>query len=200
MAASLGVLGPDTTLAHCTKLDAEDIRLLADTGARVAHCPISNAKLCSGFMPIKEMLEAGVHIGLATDGPASHNTLDMFQEMKFAALIHKNNYLDPELLPIRQMLEMATSQAAITMHRTDTGYLAEGTAADVIVVDTNKPHTMPLYDQEAALVYSSRADDVTHTIVDGQLLMENRKVVGIDEDEILRELRKRALLLKKRSL
>lgn len=124
--ASLSVLGPDVTLAHCTKLNAEDIRLLADTGAHVAHCPISNAKLCSGNMPIREMLEAGVQIGLATDGPASHNTLDMFQEMKFAAIIHKNNNTNPELLPLQQMLEMATCQSAIAMNRNEIGYLAEG--------------------------------------------------------------------------
>ena len=198
--ASLGVLGPDITLAHCTKLNAEDIRLLADTGAHVAHCPISNAKLCSGNMPIREMLEAGVQIGLATDGPASHNTLDMFQEMKFAAIIHKNNNTNPELLPLQQMLEMATCQSAIAMNRNEIGYLAEGQAADLIVVDIHRPHTTPVYNPEAALVYSSRADDVVHTIVDGQILMENKQIVGINEQEVMTELRKRALALKARSL
>lgn len=198
--ASLGVLGPDVTLAHCTKLNAEDIRLLADTGAKVAHCPISNAKLCSGTMPIKEMLAAGVHIGLATDGPASHNTLDMFQEMKFAAIIHKNNNTDPELLPLRQMLEMATHQSAIAMHRPETGSLDIGKAADLIVVDIQRMHTAPVYDPEAALVYSSRADDVRYTIVDGTVLMDNGTVLGVDEQTVMTELRQRALKLKRDSL
>ncbi|MBW8190624.1 amidohydrolase [Neiella marina] len=198
--ASMGILGPDVTLAHCTKLNAEDIRLLADSESQVAHCPISNAKLCSGNMPIKEMLEAGVNIGLATDGPASHNTLDMFQEMKFAAIIHKNNYNDPELLPLKQMLELATSKSARAMHRPETGYLAEGMAADMIIVDINRPHTTPVYSPEAALVYSSRADDVRYTIVDGKILMDDRKIVGVDEFEVLTRLRTLALDLKQRSL
>ena len=198
--ASLGILGPDTTMAHCTILNAEDIRLLADTGSQVAHCPVCNAKLCSGTMPIKEMLEAGVNIGLATDGPASHNTLDMFQEMKFASIIHKARNNDPEFLSIHQVLELATSRAARAMHRPETGTLAEGKAADMIIVDIHRPHTSPVYDVESALVYSSRADDVLTTIVDGQILMEDRKVVGIDENAVINELRERALILKAKSI
>lgn len=198
--ATMGILGPDVTLAHCTKLNSEDIRLLADTGSQVAHCPISNAKLCSGTMPIKEMLAAGVSIGLATDGPASHNTLDMFQEMKFAAIIHKNNNTDPELLPLRQILEMATTDSARAMHREDVGTLAEGMLADMIIVDIDRPHTAPVYNPEAALVYSSRADDVRTTIVDGKILMEDRKILGIDEKEVFAQLKKQAHDLKKRSL
>ena len=198
--ASMGILGPDVTLAHCTKLNSEDIRLLADTGSQVAHCPISNAKLCSGTMPIKEMLAAGINIGLATDGPASHNTLDMFQEMKFAAIIHKNNNTDPEILPLRQMLEMATTKAAEVMHRPDTGRLVAGMKADIIVVDIDRPHTAPVYDPEAALVYSSRADDVRFSIVDGQILMDDREIVGVDETEVFTQLKKRAMALKQRSL
>lgn len=198
--ATLGVLGPDVTAAHCTKLNAEDIRIMADTGTHVAHCPVSNAKLCSGIMPIKPMLEAGVSIGLATDGPASHNSLDMFQEMKYAAITHKNNYCDPELLPLRQMLEMATTGSARAMHRAEAGELSVGKAADLIVVELKKLHNAPLYDPEAALLYSSRGDDVRYTIVDGQVLLDDRNVTGIDEDEIYTELCKRAHDLKKRSL
>ncbi len=198
--ASLGVLGPDVTAAHCTKLNAEDIRILADTGTQVAHCPVSNAKLCSGIMPIKPMLEAGVQIGLATDGPASHNSLDLFQEMKFAAITHKNHCCDPELLPLQQVLELATADAARAMHRPECGRLAVGMAADMIIVALNTIHSAPLYDPAAALVYSARADDVRYSIVDGRILLDNGVLQGVDEKEVLTQLRQRAFALKQRSL
>ncbi|MCC5884922.1 MAG: amidohydrolase [Gammaproteobacteria bacterium] len=198
--ASLGVLGSHVTAAHCSMLTAADIRQLADLGVRIAHCPVSNAKLCSGTMPMKAVLEAGITVGLATDGPASHNTLDMFQEMKFCAITHKNANLDPELLPVGRMLALATRDAARAMHLEEVGTLAVGQLADLIVVDVDKPHTAPVYSVPAALVYSSRADDVVHTVVDGRVVVENRSVQGVDVPALLRELRSRALALRDRSL
>ncbi|MDT8893108.1 amidohydrolase [Halomonas sp. I1] len=197
--ASLGVLGPDVTAAHCTALNAEDIALMANLDVKVAHCPISNAKLCSGNMPMRELLSAGVHVGLATDGPASHNTLDMFQEMKFAAITHKNANIDPEILPLDRVLRMATRDAAIAMHRLDTGCLAEGMLADIIVVDIGTIHSAPAYSPEAALVYSCRADDVLYSIVDGQLLLDNKKPVGIEEEEVVIRLTEKACALRDKS-
>jgi 5-methylthioadenosine/S-adenosylhomocysteine deaminase len=196
---SMGVLAGNLTAAHCTTLTDEDIALLAEHEVRVAHCPISNAKLCSGIMPIRKLMEAGVTVGLATDGPASHNTLDMFQEMKFGAITHKNHHLDPELLTVSEMLQMATRDAARAMHLSDAGTLAAGQLADLIVVDLNKPHCAPRYDSQAALVYSSRADDVVHTVVDGRLLVENGVLNGLDLGELLGELRARAADLRQRS-
>lgn len=196
----LGFLGPDVTAAHCTQLDANDVAILARTGTKIGHCPCCNAKLGSGRMPLELVCEGGVTVGLATDGPASHNTLDMFQEMKFAGMIHKDAVDDVTFLKTAEILEMATAEGARAMNRPETGRLAPGMAADVIVVDLDKPHALPVYDVAAALVYSSRADDVTHSIVDGRLLMEDRVVAGIDEARIRREFRRRALALRDRSL
>lgn len=197
---SLEFLKSDVTAAHCTQLDEDDVKILAATKTKIAHCPCCNAKVTSGTLPLKCVREHGVTVGLATDGPASHNTLDMFQEMKFAGLIHKDKTADPEFLKTTEILEMATSEGAKAMNRPETGQLAPGMAADVIVVDLDKAHTQPVYDTAAALVYSSRADDVLHTIVAGQLLMENRIVAGIDEAEIRANFRSKAHALRKRSL
>lgn len=196
---SMGLLGPHLTAAHCTTLTDDDIELMAEQEVKVAHCPISNAKLCSGIMPIRKLRLAGVTVGLATDGPASHNTLDMFQEMKFGAITHKNHNLDPELLTVSEMLEMSTREAARAMHLDDAGTLAPGQLADIIVVDINKAHCAPRYDSQAALVYSSRADDVVHTIVDGQVVVENGVLQGLDLPAMLGELRERASDLRQRS-
>ncbi|GAB5415239.1 MAG: amidohydrolase family protein [Congregibacter sp.] len=196
---SLGVLSERVTAAHCTTLTDEDIACLAEARVKVAHCPVSNAKLCSGIMPIQKLLDAGVTVGLATDGPASHNTLDMFQEMKFGAITHKNHHLDPELLPVGDVLELATREAAKAMHLDDAGTIEVGKLADLIVVDLNKPHCAPRYDAKSALVYSSRADDVVHTIVDGRVVVEDGVLQGIDLPGMLAELRSRASALRHRS-
>lgn len=196
---SLGLLGPKLTAAHCTTLTDDDIDLMAEHEVKVAHCPISNAKLCSGIMPIRRLRERGVTVGLATDGPASHNTLDMFEEMKFGAITHKNHNLDPELLTVDEMLVMATRDAARAMHLPEAGTVEEGKLADLIVVDLNKPHCAPRYDSAAALVYSSRADDVVHTVVDGQVVVEDGTLKNLDLPSLLSELRERAAALRQRS-
>ena len=197
---SLGFLKPDVTAAHCTQLDDEDARILSETGTKIAHCPVCNAKLSSGTLHLKCVQHHGVTVGLATDGPASHNSLDMFQEMKFANIIHKDKTGDAEFLPTHQVLEMATAEGAKAMNRPETGQLARGMAADVIVVNLDTAHTMPVYDPVATLVYSSRADDVVHTIVAGRVLMESRVVAGIDEAEVRANFRAKAHALRTRSL
>lgn len=197
---SLGFLGPDVTAAHCSQLDDDDIAILAETGTKVAHCPICNAKLGSGTMPLRKLLSSGVTVGLATDGPASHNTSDLFQEMKFAGLIHKATVNDVEFLTVEQLLELATYQGALAMHRPDTGRLEVGAKADVIIVNLDTAHAQPVYDKRAALVYSTRADDVTHSIVDGRLLMDEHEVIGVDEEGIRAKFHEAAHDLRRRSL
>lgn len=197
---SLGFLGPDVTAGHCSQLDATDIRLLAETDTKIGHCPICNAKLGSGTMPLRQVREAGITVGLATDGPASHNASDMFQEMKFAGLIHKTNTADVQFLKIDELLEMCTHQGARAMNRPDTGFLEVGAKADVIVVDLDTAHAQPVYDPRAALVYSTRADDVRHTIVNGRIIMEDRQVIGIDEEQVRAMFHEKAHALKVRSL
>lgn len=198
--AEMGFLGPDVTAAHCSQLDQTDVNLFAEHGVKIAHCPVCNAKLGSGTMPMRMVREAGVTVGLATDGPASQNTQDLFEEMKFCGLIHKDKTGDVEFMKTRELLELATCEGAKAMHRPETGRLAAGMAADVIVVDLDREHALPVYDVAAALVYSTRADDVRHTIVNGKVLMEDRVVAGVDEQEVRARFRELAHDLKTRSL
>lgn len=198
--ASLDFLGPDVTAAHCTRMDEEDIRLMAEHEVKIAHCPVCNCKLVSGTMDLRNVLEAGITVGLATDGPASQNTTDMFQEMKFAGLIHKDRTQNPKFFKTREILNMATTGAARAMFRPKLGQLTVGHPADVIVVDLNAAHTMPVYDVEATLVYSSRADDVRYSIVDGKLLLDDKRVVGVNEEEVKRRFQQAAYALRDRSL
>lgn len=198
--ASLDFLRHDVTAAHCTQLDDDDISILAQTGTRIAHCPCCNAKLDSGTLRLHACRAAGITVGLATDGPASHNSLDMFQEMKFAGMIHKDKMHDVEFLKTRELLEMSTAEAARAMNRPEAGILAPGMKADMILVDLDKPHCLPVYDVAAALVYSARADDVHTTIVDGKVLMSDRMVAGIDEAEVRARFREAALALRDRSI
>lgn len=197
---SLGVLSPRMTAAHCTRLTARDIEILAEREVKIAHCPISNAKLVSGTMDLGAVTAAGITVGLATDGPASHNTLDMFQEMKFAGLIHKDRTQEPTFLPAPQILELATAGSAAAMHRPELGRLAPGAPADMTIVDLDRPHTLPAYNPVSTLVYSSRADDVRYTIVAGQVVLDDGAVVGVDEAEVRSRFRERALALRARSL
>lgn len=180
----IGFLGADVTAAHCTQLTADDISILAEHDVKVAHCPVCNAKLVSGTMNLRGLRTAGVTVGLATDGPASHNTLDTFQEMKFAAVTHKQATNDPTFLTTREVLTMATRDSAAAMHRPELGTITVGAPADLVVVDLDRAHTAPVYDVEAALVYQSRADDVTHTIVGGHVVFDGT-VVGIDEERVV---------------
>lgn len=197
---SLGFLGPDVTAAHCTQLTDDDIRIMAETGTHIGHCPCCNAKLNSGTARLRDIRAAGVSVGLATDGPASHNTLDMFQEMKFAGMIHKDKTNDVEFLKTNELLEMATAGSAVAMNRPETGRLVPGLKADVIIVDLDRLHCLPVYDEAAALVYSARADDVVTTIADGRIVMEDRVLTGIDEGEIRAKFREKAMALRDRSL
>lgn len=195
----IGFLGPDVTAAHCTQLTASDISIFAEHDVKVAHCPVCNAKLVSGTMDLRGLKAAGVTVGLATDGPASHNTLDAFQEMKFAAITHKQATEDPTFLTTSEVLTMATRESAIAMHRPELGTIAVGAPADLVVVDLERAHTAPVYDVEAALVYQSRADDVTHTIVGGQVVFDG-EVVGVDEARVVAKFREHAHALRARSL
>lgn len=198
--ADIGFLGSDITAAHCSRLTPTDIALLAEHDVKVAHCPVCNAKLVSGTMDLRGLRAAGVTVGLATDGPASQNTLDTFEEMKFAAITHKQATGDPTFLTTREVLTMATRDAARAMHRPELGTIAVGAPADLTIVSMAGAHVAPLYDIEAALVYGSRADDVTHTIVGGRLVYDEGEVVGVDEERIIAVFREKALALRERSL
>jgi len=189
-----GFLGPDVLAAHCVHLSREDIALLAKHDVKVAYNPVSDMKLASGIPRVKEFLEAGMTVGLGTDGPASNNSLDAFETMKIAALLQKILYMDPTVLPAGKVLEMATIDGARALRIDQTvGSLETGKRADLILIDVKKPHLTPMHDPYASLVYSARGSDVDTTIVDGKILMENRKVTALDEDEVVKKGRETAL-------
>jgi 5-methylthioadenosine/S-adenosylhomocysteine deaminase len=169
------------------------MRMLLKHGASVAHCPSANLKLASGIAPISEMLEMGLNVAIGTDGPASNNDLDMFEEMRLAALLAKVTPKDPVALPAKQALQMATINGARALGMDDvTGSLEPGKFADVIVVDTQPAHNSPRYKVNpdapySQLVYASKSSDVVHTMVHGKFLMRDRQLTTLDDTQIVKE-------------
>ncbi len=188
--AELGVFRAKTIAAHCVHVDSEEIRLLHKHGVAVAHNPTSNLKLASGIAPIKEMLERGVRLSVGTDGAASNNDLDMFEEMRLAALLVKGATYDPTALPAREALLMATRWGAEALHLGDiTGSLDAGKRADLIVVDRSPLHNAPHFERDpnnvySQLVYATQSADVQHVMVNGQWLMRDRCLLTLDEERI----------------
>jgi 5-methylthioadenosine/S-adenosylhomocysteine deaminase len=190
---SLGFLGsvglPSRVLAaHAIWVDAAEIALLKSRGVGVSHNPESNMKLASGTAPVPAYLEAGVALGLGTDGAASNNDLDMFEAMRTASLLHKLQSNDPRAVPAREALMMATmgGARALGMERR-IGSLEPGKRADLIVVDMSGARQTPMYDPVSHLVYVARGSDVRTTVVHGKVLMRDRKVLTLDEAAVLRE-------------
>lgn len=188
--AAHGVLGPNVLGAHGVWLDPPDIATVAEHGTSISHNPESNMKLASGTAPVSALLAAGVKVGLGTDGAASNNDLDMFEAMRTAALLHKLVEQDPRALPAPTVLEMATRMGAEALGLGDrVGSLVPGKRADVIVVETARPHMTPMYDPVSHLVYTAKGSDVTTTIVNGRVLMRDRRVLTLDEAAVLEEAR-----------
>jgi len=181
---NLGVLTDYLIAPHCVVLSNGDRDLLASHGTKVAHNPHSNMKLASGVAPIPELLAAGVCVGLGTDGCASNNNLDLFAEMDTAAKLHKVHRLDPIAMDAPATLGMATRQGARALGL-NTGSLAVDKRADLIIVDTAQPHLTPMYNPVSHLVYAAGGHDVTTTIVNGRVLMEDRRLTTIDEGEVM---------------
>lgn len=182
----IGLLGPDVVGAHCVWVDAADMSILAHYGVGCTHNPSSNMKTASGVMPVPEMLAAGVRVGLATDGAASNNNQDMFEEMDLAAKLQKVARRDPRALPAEQVVEMATIGGARALHmEKEIGSIEPGKKADVIVVDTTAPHATPMYNVYSQLVYALKATDVKTVVVGGKIVMEDREMLTLDEKEIL---------------
>ena len=183
---TVGLWGPRTLAAHGVWVSASDMETLKENGVAVSHNPESNMKLASGTAPIVDYLAAGIRVGLGTDGAASNNDLDMFEAMKFAAFLQKLARNDPRVLPAPTVLDMATRDGAAALGLgAKVGSLEVGKRADVIMVDVRGPRQTPMYDPVAHLVYSAHGDDVTTTIVDGKVLMRDRKVLTLDETAVL---------------
>jgi cytosine/adenosine deaminase-related metal-dependent hydrolase len=191
-AEEVGLLGPRMVFAHMVWPNPGEIALLAKTQTHVAHCPSSNTKLASGIAPVPEMLRAGVNVGLGCDGGPSNNSYDMIREMKLAAVVHKARLLDPLVLPAEEALEMATIRGARALGMEgDIGSLEAGKKADLILVDSNRPHLTPMTNPVSHLVYAACGEDVHTVIVDGQILMRNRVLATVNEEDILKEAAKR---------
>lgn len=186
----LGVLDAAPLLIHCVTVNDEDIALLKASGARVAHCPKSNAKFGHGIAPLTKLLWEGVDVGLGTDSVASNNTGDLLEEARFCSLLHRAQNRDALLLDSTAMLRMLTLDGARTLsldHRI--GSLDVGKQADLIAVDLRAAHNTPHYDPATALLFSCSARDVVFTMVAGRVLYETGQVQSLDEGEILRAAR-----------
>ncbi len=182
--ADLGVLSEKTVAAHCVHLSPEDIATLAELEVGVAHNPVSNLKLGSGVAPVPALLEAGVKLGIGTDGTASNNTLDVLRDMQVAALLHKGVSGEPTVLPAAEALRLATVGGAQVLGLADRiGTLAEGMEGDLICIDTTGAHATPLYDPFSHLAYAARSADVRHVLVQGKILVRDRKLQTVDLDE-----------------
>jgi 5-methylthioadenosine/S-adenosylhomocysteine deaminase len=189
--ANLGLLEGITLCHHAVWVDEEEIDLLVRSGAGVSHNPESNMKLASGVAPLPRMLARGVKVGLGTDGCASNNDLDLLREMDTAAKLHKVHQGDPALCTAAQITAMATrgGAAALGMWH-DLGSLEPGKKADLITIDLNQPHLVPLYEPCSHLVYAARGGDVRDVVIDGRIVMRNREVLTIDCERAMAEVRR----------
>ena len=179
--ANEGLFEKPVLAAHCVHVVGHDLDILAQVPGGVAHNPVSNLKLACGVAPVTDMLARKINVGLGTDGAASAGTLDMFAAMRQAALLAKNRNGDPTALPVATVLEMATLGGARALGLgEEIGSLVPGKRADVIIVDLHRPHTMPLHDVLATIVYSARPGDVKTVIVDGEVVYAGGRPVRID--------------------
>ncbi|MCL2031512.1 MAG: amidohydrolase [Oscillospiraceae bacterium] len=182
-----------TTAAHCVWLENDDIEILGEMGVTAAHCPVSNAKLVSGTANVPLMQQRGVNVALGTDGAASNNSLDMFEEMKAAAILNKLARRDPEAVKAADALRMATANGYLAQGRAgEGGRIQVGCEADLAVLDFDKPHLTPCHNVISHLVYAARASDVCLTMVRGKILYENGEFPALDAEKIKAGARKAA--------
>jgi len=187
----IGVLGPDVLAAHCIFVDEADRKILAEKQVGCVHNPSSNMMLASGVSPVPELRAAGVAVGLGTDGPAgSNNDLDLMEEMDLAAKLQKITKMDPRALGAKAVVEMATIEGAKALHmEKEIGSLETGKKADVIVIELDAPNAVPMYDVYAQLAYALKGKDVETVVIGGRVVMRDRKVLTVKEDEVMAKAR-----------
>ncbi len=194
----LGLFEAKTLAAHCVHVDSGEIRTFYNHNVGVAHCPTSNLKLANGIAPVVEMLERELKVGIGTDGPASNNDLDMFEEVRLAAILAKGATLEPTVLPAKQALLMATRLGAEAMHQGHiTGSLEVGKRADIIIVDRNTLHGAPRFERDydvaySQVVYTSKSTDVAHVMINGKWVMRDRNVLTVDQNAAIADANKLA--------
>jgi 5-methylthioadenosine/S-adenosylhomocysteine deaminase len=186
----LGLLNERVVADHCVMVSDDEIKLMADRGVKVAHCVESNMKLASGTAPVVKMLDAGITVGIGTDGSASNNDVDMFGEMNTVAKVHKTACMDPSVMNAATTLRAATiGGAAVLGAKEDTGSLEAGKKADIIVLDLNQPHLTPIYNPASHLVYTARGADVIHSVINGKVVMQDRVLTTINEAAVLNKMK-----------
>ncbi len=189
----VGLLNAHVLAAHCINLTHEDMQILSRRNVHVAYVPVANMKLGLGTARIDELIALGVNVGLGTDGPASNNTLDMFETMKVAALLQKHFYSDPKILSAKEVLKMATINGAEALElKNEIGSLEVGKKADLILLDISNSHMRPLHNIYAAIIYSAHGSDVDTVIIDGKIIMENRMLKTLDKENVIQEAEKAA--------
>jgi len=194
--SELGVLDCGVLAAHCVHVSSEDIQIMKKANVRVAHNPGSNMKLASGIAPVPEMLSAGLCVGLGTDGAASNNNLDMLEEIRLVAMLHKVHALNPLLIPAKTAVSMATSYGAKALGLgAVTGTIAPGYKADITLLNMHAPHWYPRNDRLSLLAYSANSGDVHTVMVNGKIVLDNKRLTTIDEEQIMYEANKRGLRL-----
>jgi 5-methylthioadenosine/S-adenosylhomocysteine deaminase len=181
----LGILGEGFIAVHATHVSDSEMDMLAESGTGVVHCPEANMKLGSGAAPVSGLLKRGVIVGIGTDGAASNNNLDLFEEMRSASLLSKLISGNPEALDARTVLRMATIDGAALLGLDDrTGSLEPGKLADLVILDLNRPHLTPMYDPISHLVYSAKGSDVRDLIVNGKVIVDHGHITTIDEEAL----------------
>jgi len=184
----LGVLDNYMLAAHMIHLHRDDIEIVKKRGINIAHNPIANLKLGMGIAPVSRYIDRGINVSLGTDGPASNNTLDIFETMKIAALLQKAIDRDPTTLPAKKVFEMATINGAKALHYDNLGMIRKGYLADIVLIDLKKPHLKPIFDPYSHLVYSVRSLDVDTVIIDGKIVYEKGEFSTISYDDIYKKI------------
>lgn len=188
---SLGILDDFTIAVHCNFVDEDEIKMLADCGVKVSHNPESSMKLGAGVAPVPAMLKQGVIVGLGTDGCASNNNLDLLLEMDTTAKIHKLKTMDPTVMDAETVIRMATIDGAKLLGlEGKTGSIEVGKCADIIILDTNKPHLTPMYNCCSHIVYSASGSDILTSIIDGKIIMKDRRLLNMDIMDVMDRVRK----------
>ena len=185
--AALGVFDGPCVAAHCLVVGDDDLEIFARHGVHVAHTPITYMKLAMGVNDLSRFLARGVNVAIGSDGPASNADMDMLAALRQTAILQKHEYRNPEAVPGDTALRMATQNGARAMGFPDSGVIAPGRAADIALIDTDRPHLLPRHDLVANVVHSAKAADVTHLWVDGRLLYRNGELLTLDEEKIKAE-------------
>lgn len=191
LAENMGLLKPNVTLAHGIYFREKEIKKLAKSGVNICHCPVCNSKLAMGVAKIPSMLKSNVNVCLGTDGAPVNNTLDMFREMRYTVLLHRINSLNPLFPRTEDVIEMATIKGARALGLDDEiGSIEEGKKADIIIIDIKNNRSVPIHDPVSPIVWTVTGRDVKTTIIDGQIVMEDRKLKTVNESKIIEEVEK----------